>query len=181
MAKTPTQSFMIIKELLECLVHYADHLTEPPSDAEILPDRLRKPITYRFVIDSPEQKTDAILKLLFGEDVVNLKRGAKGFRDTDKQLMLDMKAEMFRTGNTKEELIDKYVEIAQMRSPETHDESIRSRLEDVYYSLAHASENQNNYDEYSGMGFENYIEDELRILQPWLIKYRHELINLLAT
>lgn len=174
----PNNSFEVICDLLECITDYAITINPPQED------------TKRYVIKShtPQEKLDAIIKILFGENIehVWIKVGNRSFLQDDMKLMQKLIDEMERTGQSKEKLIDDYVPHAKRRSDNTEDESIRSRLEDVYYYLRKKDKEEKehpikNYDysEYLESDLPDYVTDELLILAPWLKKYRTQLINFL--
>ncbi|MBN8521500.1 MAG: hypothetical protein J0L77_06360 [Alphaproteobacteria bacterium] len=178
MAKRINEISVVMADLIKCLVDYAEHLETPPEDSEIIPNHQRENQTYRFNINSKEDRVDAIKKLLWGENEVSLPKGNRSFYDHDKRLMLQLKAEMKETGKTKEELIDNYIKKAQLRSKQTQTESIRDRLEDVYYTLG--SYTEADYSQYGQSGFEGFLLEDFYMIAPWLDKYKQEITDYLS-
>ena len=175
MVEKPDKSWEIIVELLESLVTYTEQLSEPPRDSEKTHQLNRQPQHLRFTINSPKDRLNALVTILFGKKTVKLKRGNRSFAEHDQELMRKLKLEMSRSGKTREELLPKYIDIAQARGASTKEESIRERLETVYQNLPKAID----WDEDAGLGFEGYVEEELYTIYPWLLKYKKELINVL--
>lgn len=186
MAKKVDRTFSTICELLETINSFGEMLREPDEYAGP-PGTPDKPEIHRFVINTPQDRANALIKLVFGEQIYEKKVGNRSFIEHDMKLMRELKVEKAETEKTKDELLDKYIPHAQKRSDDTDDESIRSRLEDAYTLVnkeSKQSAQQNSttddidFDEAITDDF-NLTEEDLRWLLPWLQKYRSELINLL--
>ncbi|GEM_PF-5321821 len=178
MAKKISYESEPIQDIVKCLVNFSEYLSDPPEDAEINPER--DIVTLRFVLDSPKSRTEAILKLLFRETKYKKPAGPKGFVEHDTELALKMIEEMESSNKTLDALLDEYVDLAQAMDEQTSPESIRERLVKTYRKVK--KENQfYDYGDMAGKGFENFpdIESDLRVLMPFLKKYKKELINLL--
>jgi hypothetical protein len=181
MAKKPDQSHPVICDLLHLIVGYAESLTEPPFDSNIIPIGQRKPTIHRIIATTPEEKLNGIIKILFGEEDVKLKPGRRGFIKQDTELMNNMREQMEAENKTKEDLIDNYTGLAQAQSDKTSDESIRARLEDRYYATNPKKQPGYgcDYEQYGASGYENLERDELCIIIPWLIKYKKQILDIL--
>lgn len=187
MAKRVDRTFSTICELLETINGFGEILRAPDELAgpSKTPD---KPETYRFIINTPQDRANALIKLVFGEEIYEKKLGNPSFLKHDMELMRELKIEKAETEKTKDKLLEKYIPRAQRRKHDTDDESVRSRLEDAY-ALVNKEEKQSeqrseapdNIDFDAPMTDDfNLTEDDLRWLLPWLKKYRVELINLLS-
>ena len=187
MAKRIDRTFSTICELLETISSFGEILREPDEFAG--PAKApNKPEVYHFVINTPQDRANALIKLVFGEEFYKKKVGNRSFADHDTELIKELKIEKERTGKTKDELLDKYVPRAQKRSEETDAESVRSRLEGIYTKLNKQEKKSaeqpinipDNIDFDAAIDEFNLVEDDLIWLYPWLQKYRSELINLLS-
>lgn len=190
MAKKPDRTFDIICELLEHLTLEAENLRTAPAKRENPADKdkpkdKKEEHTYRFVINSPKDRLDAIIRLLFGEEIIELKRGNRSFRTRDKELMRELYAEMKTSRKSFSDLIEKYIPRAERRTKDVDDESVRARLEDAFYEAKtedeHAQETSAFFKELDldESKYHDNAEDDLHLLLPWLRKYKAQLIKLL--
>jgi hypothetical protein len=175
--------FSAMCELVDVLVNYSEDVNEWPFDAD---RRLSEPKVYRFVVNTPKQKAEAIITMLFGQINEPSKVGNRSFQRQDMELMKQCKQEMDETGATRESLLQKYIDLAQMRNPSTTDESIRARLIAAFQLMSHQETEGTTLLDYSayggGDGFENFdqYDVDVSIIWPWLHKHRDKVINLLG-
>ncbi|MFC4271795.1 hypothetical protein GQF03_16475 [Sneathiella chungangensis] len=174
MATKIVKSWTVLCDLIEYLVGYSETLQELPYGAEKFPGDEKKAVSRKFPLYTPQQKSDAIIAILFGEETVRKRRGNRSFRANDEKLMFQMKAEMKATGKTREALLDKYVEKAEKRKYDTDHESVRERIISVYQSLPDINPADYDYGDDAGLGFEDMYDDELSLIRNWLAKYEKE-------
>lgn len=171
MAKKIVKSWTVLCDLIDHLVEYGDTLQELPYDAEPIPEEERKRVVRKFPLNTPQEKADAIITIIFGEETIEKRRGNRSFETNDRKLMFQLKAEMKATGLPRETFIDKYAEMAQKRNNDTEYDSVRERLISVYQSLSKTNPEDFDYGNDTGVGFEDVYEEELTVIRRWLSKY----------
>ncbi len=183
---------LTLHDLIKCLADYAEHLEVLPEDSDIIPTDERKSQTYRFIINSKEDRVNAIMDLLFGvteeDKEPRKKRGNKGFRDNDKAELRNLRIQLEGLYKTKKEFLKLCAEEVQIRNAETMKEesdSIVRRLSEVYKELEQEGwdipqsipPQSDDYSAFKKTGFENFLVDDLDIVLPWLRQYKEEILK----
>jgi len=176
MAKKTYQISTTLNDLVECIVDYA----------ECIKDEYENKTSRRsFTLDTPQQKYEAIMSILFGDHEVSKNCGNRSFKEVDKNLLIKIKKERELEGKKTERkaLIEACLDHVETRTEKPDWDGIKTRLKKAYKELEEINWQQcadYDYGELSVQGFEEYIQEDLNIISPWLDRYKEDIMQYLS-
>ena len=184
MPKKQHEDYELIKELVKSLVVSMEDIHKM-NNAEHNFYSAQKPLRKTITIKTQNTKINEILSLALGDEPPppKLARGNRSFFNNDVLLLARLLKQ--HPEKNKTQILDIAVKTADKRDEaNTQEESVRKRLEEAPWKEAKRLIEDNeffDFDADEGMSMEDFDDEEIQLtlIEPWLKKYRTQLINYL--
>lgn len=184
MPKKQHDDYALIRELVQSLVTSMEDI-DKMNNAKHNFYSIKKPIKKEVVIRTQDTKINAILSLMLGDNPPppKLGQGNRPFYQKDVLLLARLLQEY--PDKNKTEILGIAVGSAERRNKyKTKDESVRKRLEEAPWKEAKRLIETDEFIDFSAdecIGMEDFDHEEIQLtlIEPWLKKYRTQLINYL--
>jgi len=178
------EDYDLIRELVQSLVTSMEDIHKM-NDAQHNLYSAQKPIRKTITIKTQNTKINEILSLALGDNPPppKLARGNRAFYQKDVLILARLLKD--HPNKNKTEILDIAVGQADRRDEnKTKDESVRRRLEEEPWKAAKSLIKEGkfiDFDADKGVGMEDFDKEEIQLtlIEPWLKKYRTQLINYL--